>query len=184
MHLVWLSVFDRTAIVYNLNATGGVVAQGKLASQTGYGWLPILDMGPAAADKKPRLIQSAGGISNAIYQTTLTATVSGVEAYRAYNPANYAFVSASTGGDGKTRILWEKTDNNAIVIWQVNAAGTIEKSGSYGAPANYTARSIAVDPTDNKVRLLWTGLDGKTALWTLKADLSAPESGYVYGPYN
>ena len=95
---------------------------------------------------------------------------------------SWTATAIASGPDGKTRVLWNKTDGSATV-WTLNADGSAASySPVFGPLPSWTAAALSVGP-DNSTRLLWTNTSGSVTLWTLPPGSSTPSYGPVYGPY-
>ncbi|MDQ2799715.1 MAG: GDSL-type esterase/lipase family protein, partial [Armatimonadota bacterium] len=90
-------------------------------------------------------------------------------------------VSAASGPDGKTRLLWDNA-NGTAALWDVDEAGGTFSLHAYGPFAGWTASKIAVGP-DNQTRLLWNNAQtGVVAVWSVD-DRTGQFAPRFYGPY-
>jgi hypothetical protein len=96
------------------------------------------------------------------------------------NQATSTPVAVSTGSDGDTRLLWNRSDGVAAV-WKVDAAGNLISQQQFGPYAGWTAKAIATGQ-DNRTRLLWTNTSGAVSYYLLDAN-NAFVTQQQYGPY-
>ena len=95
--------------------------------------------------------------------------------------SNWAATSVSVGGDGSTRLLWDKIDGTAN-LWTINTAGTINSTPVFGPFAGWSVTAIATDRANN-TRLLWNNVGGQASLWSVSPN-GAASSVPSFGPYS
>jgi hypothetical protein len=110
---------------------------------------------------------------------------SDIGAYEFVPPVfSWSVLDVAVGSDGQSRVLWEK-NTGEIMLWTVNAAGTITTQRNYGPFAGWRATAIAANTTpgaDNGTRILWQHSSGAIGLWSVDA-VGAVNSSPTYGPY-
>jgi autotransporter-associated beta strand protein len=98
--------------------------------------------------------------------------------------SSWSGIDVAVGSDGQSRVLWEK-NTGEIMLWSVNAAGTITTQRNYGPFEGWHAIAIAantISGADNGTRILWKHTDGSVKLWSVD-ELGALNSSPVYGPF-
>lgn len=93
---------------------------------------------------------------------------------------NWTAVSIAAGSDGRTRLLWTKSDGTAS-FWKVNAAGAAAYSPLYGPFTGWTAQKVAAAP-NGSTYIFWTTASGAASVWTIS------QAGFIsysssYGPF-
>ncbi len=165
-------------------ASPAIEANGTYTPTAAYKQLPVVTISPT--DNKPRVPLPTVAQPNRAALWTLRENLTALETGGVTSTSvGYALVGATTGADNKTRVVWERADTGAILVSRLNLGGTApETEATYDPPTGgFHFGAAAISPVDGKVRLLWTGLDGRAAVWTLNATGSAVESSQTYGPY-
>jgi autotransporter-associated beta strand protein len=121
------------------------------------------------------ILHSIGTVSGAFASISFTGltpgSIAGVsysahDVYLTITPMDAA--SADFGGDGKSDILWQKADG-PVLIWQMNASGTVGSSTSLGVvnPAVWSLSGIGDYNGDGKADVLLRNADGTVANWLM-----------------
>ncbi len=108
--------------------------------------------------------------------TSLRAAATPVSQYGPFS--GYHAVSLSTGSDGKTHLLWNKTDGTAS-LWTVNTGTGAYTYTTYGPYSGWTARAVASGATVTD--LLWTKADGTASGYRIAANGSLTYQ--TFGPF-
>lgn len=95
--------------------------------------------------------------------------------------AGWTAKSIAAGADGKTRLLWTKTDGTTS-FWTVDSVGRIAYSSVYGPYTGWTASKVAAGP-NGATELFWTNSNGSASYWTVSPSGAVTYSP-TYGPYS
>ena len=110
-----------------------------------------------------------------------------------YNPADGTFTQntygpyagwsakaiADGGTDGKTRVLWDKTDNTAS-IWSLDNTTAAFSQFSFGPYTGWNAKALSVG-TDNTTHVLWDNAN-TASIWNYNTT-GGTFSQNTFGPY-
>jgi Calx-beta domain/FG-GAP-like repeat/Metallo-peptidase family M12B Reprolysin-like len=82
-------------------------------------------------------------------------------------------------GDGKTDLLWSKTDGQAA-IWLMNGVASTSSAGIIGAGSGWSVKHVADFDGNGKGDLVWQHTDGSAAIWLMNG-VSATSSALILG---
>jgi len=88
----------------------------------------------------------------------------------ALQPCAFAEHAMDVGSDGKTRVLWTRTDGR-ISIWVLDAALNNVLAREHGPVFGWLPQAIGVGG-DGRTRVLWKSTDGRISIWVLDAALN------------
>jgi len=112
-----------------------------------------------------------------LWSLNLSGTVVSAAAFGPYT--GWLARSISSGPDGLTRVLWNKSDGSAGL--SLLGAGGIVATYRFGGVPGLSAQDIAVG-SDNRTRILWANADGRMVLWSVDNSGAVTNSGTDYGP--
>ena len=88
----------------------------------------------------------------------------------ALQPCAFAEQVMDVGTDGRTRVLWTRTDGR-ISIWVLDAALNGVLAREHGPVFGWLPQGIGVG-SDGRTRVLWKSTDGRISVWVLDAALN------------
>jgi hypothetical protein len=85
-------------------------------------------------------------------------------------PSAFAEHAMDVGSDGRTRVLWTRTDGR-ISVWVLDAALNQVLDRQYGPFWGFIPQAIGAGIL-GETRVLWKGTDGRISVWVLDAALN------------
>ncbi len=130
MDILWSRASDRNLVLWQGNATNGfdTIGIGGLSA----GWT-INGAGDINGDGRSDLVLrygTSGGLAG--YWLMNGATISSASAGLAAPPGHEVVARGDFNGDGRTDILWVRTSDRNLVLWQANVTGGFDTIGIGG----------------------------------------------------